>query len=318
MKLTTKTILALLACTAVVGTGSAQNWRLNNVQQSTTLTTNANVSAVAIDPITGQADVNTGNVQPTGSVALTVPGGTVLINTAFNVSWAASNLGSIVTCTPGAAPAGVTGWPTAVQSGTTGSFSVTGTTIGTKTFTISCTGTSTVSDSKSVSIVDGGGPCPSANIFGQPMTAALETTWAGFFNRAFPGSSGDSGPATLNDKQYISASFQVPTGGFTPDRLLLGTTSPTVPGIEKATLAISECPGVISNVGAAVGCTGGEFSGGIELTTPGNNFPLSAGRCSLVRGRQYYLNIGQSACRDTQGQSSTCLTLISVQTTNNR
>jgi hypothetical protein len=208
MKLTTKTILALLACTAVVGTGSAQSWRLNGTQQSTALTTTANVSAVAIDPITGQADVNTGNTPPpSGSVTLTVPGGTVQVNTAFNVSWATSNLGASVTCTPGAAPAGVSGWPTAVQSGATGSFSVSGTTIGTKTFTVTCTGTDTVSDSKSVTISTTS-TCGSPNIFGQPMTIATALTWPEFFGRAFPSLQGDQGPAVLNERQYISGVYR--------------------------------------------------------------------------------------------------------------
>ncbi len=150
---------------------------------------------------------------------------------------------------------------------------------------------------------------PSATLPNPIPLSGVITNWTAFFGRAFPGLQGDQAAAMLSGGQYIAVAFQVPTGGFTPDRVLQGVISGSSAGQTKATIAISECPGVIQQTAR---CTSFEGDPSLGLTGPSASFPLSNTRCVLQPGRVYYLNIANRVCDGPE-----CVTLITTQTTNN-
>jgi hypothetical protein len=150
---------------------------------------------------------------------------------------------------------------------------------------------------------------PSASLPNPIALTGVITNWTAVFGRPFPGLQGDQAVAALAGGQYIAVAFQVPTGSFSPDRVLQGVISGTSAGQTKATIAISECPGVVRQTAL---CTSFEGDPSLGLTVPSASFPLSSTRCQLQPGRVYYLNIANRVC-DAQD----CATLITTQTTTN-
>ncbi len=319
MKRITKQITALLGLAVIVGTGSAQTWSVNGVQQTSTLSSDPAVSAAAIDPITGQLAVLTAGAILTPTVTVTAPTTNTPINTAFSVSWTTSNFSGTVTCVPQSAPSGVINWPAGQNNGASGTINnVQATADGNYLLQISCTGSSGGGATGSATVpVNSSCPSPVFDMLPAPAGSTNPTplaggqmAWSSFFGRAFPGLQGDQGVANLSAGEYIAVSFQGPTGGFaSADRSLQGAINGGG-GQTKATVAISECPGVVRTVPK---CTSFEGDPSIGFTSQGANFPLSFTRCVIIPGRAYFLNIANRVCDGAQ-----CSTIISIQTTNNR
>jgi hypothetical protein len=145
-----------------------------------------------------------------------------------------------------------------------------------------------------------------------PLTGA-RTTWERFFGRAFPSQPGDQGIARLGPAKYLAVEFIVPSTGFTPDRNMQGVISITGNGSIRATVAISECMGVVRTAGTSSSrCTSFEADPSFGFTFLGTNFPFSSTRCELRPGQRYFLNIANRRCNNTQ-----CATELSVQWTSN-
>jgi hypothetical protein len=316
MKRITKQITALLGLAVIVGTGSAQTWTVNGAQQNSTLSSDPAVSAAAIDPITGQLAVVTSACTSgcNQTVTVTGPSSNTPSNTNFTVSWTATGFTGAVTCVPQTAPSGIINWPAGQSfSGATGSVNnVQATADGNYTLQVTCNG---VPGSSGNIVINGACPSPVFDMLPAPAgstnptpLAGGQTAWSAFFGRAFPGLQGDQGVANLSAGEYIAVSFQ--SSGFTnADRVFSGVINGGG-GQTKATIAISECPGVVRTNPK---CTSFEGDPSIGITSQGANFPLSFTRCVIIPGRPYFLNIANRVCDGPQ-----CSTILSVQTTTNR
>lgn len=293
MKTYNKFILALLCSALVVGTGSAQTWTINGTTQTTQLTTSANESAVAIDPLTGVATVKTQGAGP--SVAISANPVSVNINAASMISWTASGFGNNLNCTRTSSPA-LSGWTGGPFPGATGSVSVTmPATAQTVTITLSCTGDNgTVSNFTTVAVTDPGTMVnctqrpPSYN--GSPRTL-FSRSFFEMWDLPFPGSVGQgtfSGNGIGITHGTVQAfQFVAPSSATVPfDGYLIAVYSPELGGRGTIVAGFSECPGEINN--QTLSCEG-------DLSKPRSDWtvrvPPTATRCPFVPGKTYYYNM---------------------------
>ena len=288
MKTYNKFILALLGATLVVGTGSAQNWTVNGTTQPTQLTTSANESAVAIDPLTGVATVKTAGAGP--SVSISASPSSVIVGAVSTISWTASGFGNNLNCTRTSSPSNLNGWSGTFPNAT-GSSSVTmPATAQTVTLTLSCSGDNgTVSNFTTVAVNPNNGvDCSTRppNVFGSPRTV-VSKTFASIWNTDFPGVFGSSfGVAPtpgIADGTVVAYSFVAPFNNVIEGFLQLAF-SPDGGGRGTLAAGFSECEGEINNLQPT--CEAGTFKLRNEWTTTGR-----AGACNLIPGRRYYYNM---------------------------
>jgi hypothetical protein len=305
MKMQNKLWLALVG-TLIVGTGSAQTWTVDGLNQASQLTTNASQSAVAVDPATGQVDLVTGTtINPTLTIQSS---GAPTVNQLFTVSYTATNFTPSV-CTATSTPT-LTGW-NGVLTGTSSQAS--STTAGTFSLSLSCTragGSPVTSNTLSVTVTNPNTNCPAPNILGattirgatvfasdRPFQATFTSPEVP--NPTFPAPTGvTSQPFDVQYNEVTAIAFVMPTGGLPTDGTLQASESPTAArGIPI--IALSDCRGdtrTSLNTGAR-SCVDGGFSGqtaGVSWTDTDNNFPQSFQKCRLTPGVTYFINIAST------------------------
>ncbi len=315
MKTYNKFILALLCSTLVVGTGSAQNWTVNGTTQTTQLTTSANESAVAIDPLTGVATVKTAGAGP--SVAISASPNSVNVNGASTISWTASGFGNNLNCTRTSSPAGLSGW-SGSSTNATGSVSVTmPATAQSVSLTLSCTGDNgNVSNFTTVAVgtaVDCTQRPP--GVSGAPGVPAssrilVNRQFSSIWGTDFPGTFGPAVTSNITDGTVVAYAFMAPFNN-TIEGYFQTVPTPTGSGLGTAATSLSECPGDISN--AVPTCEPSFGKTRNEWTTNGR---LDA--CNLIPGRQYYYNLSiLGSCTFAGGApGATCAMVIEAKRRN--
>ncbi len=280
----------VIALSIVVGTGSAQNWRVDNVQQTNPLIDSNTSSAVAIDPVTGQAFVRTQAPVAGPSVSVTGPSSGAL-SAIVTVNWSAASFTGTVSC-DATTSSSATGW-TATGLGASGSRQVTlPANAGSISLSMTCTGQNgSATGSLPINVT---GACGTGSNY---QGLGISGTTISFNSLAwpsagqnFPGftSGGSNGEQFFDiSTNYIALSFvmpanTVPDGGFQSTQVLNGATG-------DPNLSITECPGVFNNSsGLCYGPAQTSSKSGIDWKVQG-----AVGlRCELIPGRTYYLNIG--------------------------
>jgi hypothetical protein len=309
-------IWLVVAGTLIVGTGAAQTWTLDTAQQSSQLTTDANQSAVAVDPVSGRVDLVTGGTPPPNPT-LTIQAPTVAtVNQAFQVSYTASNFTPSV-CTATSTPS-IAGW-NGTLSGT--SSQATASSAGTVSLSLSCTranGSPVVANNVSVA-VNVATNCPAPNILGAASIrgSAVFVTSRSFVNTygtpeipnpTFPPPTGAvSAPFSINFNEVNAIDFVMPSNGTDKDGQLQLSENPATGARGIPIIAISSCAGDASNsLGAGTGrnCLDGGFAGqtaGMSWTDNDNNFPQSSQKCRLLPGMPYFINLASNCAGSVCG-----------------
>ena len=312
MKIYNKAVLSILGSVLIVGTGSAQNWTINGLPQSTQLTSSATEAAVAIDPATGVATVKTAGAGP--SVSISANPTSVLTNATTSITWNASGFGGNLNCTRTSSPSGLTGW-SSTSNTATGSTSVTmPATAQTVTISLSCTGDNGSANSfTSVSVTQpgtGGVDCtqrrPGYN--GSPRQE-VRRSYFSIFNAGFPGpinARWEGQPSGVADGAVIALEFVAPTSPAQGYMDIVD--SPDRGGFGRVTAGFSDCPGEISTFvpGSTTvlnPCWGGELKTLSRWTLD----PGDVNRCVLIPGKTYFLNITMvERCLSSGGAPANC------------
>jgi hypothetical protein len=283
----------VIALSIVVGTGSAQNWRVDNVQQTNPLIDSNTQSAVAIDPVTGQAFVRTQAPAAGPSVSVTGPSAGAPSAT-VTVSWSAASFTGNVSC-DATTGSGATGW-SATGLGSSGSRQVTlPASQGSITLGMTCTGQNG-SASGSLTINVSSNNCTGANAPNyqglgiQGSTAAFNSFAWPSVGQNFPGftSGGTNGEQFFSiQSNFVALSFVMPSntppaGRFQSTQVLNGAFGDPI-------VSLTECPGVFND--ASLLCYGPPQTtskSGLDWKVQG----APDARCELIPGRTYHLNIG--------------------------
>ena len=278
-------------CEGVVPAGAG--WSINGFVQPTRLSTNANESAVAVDPLTGATAIKTTPPPPpTPTLSLSafspVSGGA-----STTVTWSSTNFIGTVNCTRTSNPS-LSGWSGTSQlaSGSLNVLMPTQQQI--VTLTLNCTADNgSASSSTNVEVQP---PLPNCTnrppaVFGSPRTL-VSRTFSSIWNTNFPGlfntAYGASAPG-IADGTVIAYSFVAPFGNSI-EGYILAVYSADSGGRGSLAAGFSECPGEINAVTPT--CTGSLGKIRNEWTTNGRN-----GACNLVPGRTYYYNLSiENSC----------------------
>jgi hypothetical protein len=313
MKMQNKLWLALVG-TLIVGTGSAQSWTVDANPQASQLTTDADKSAVSVDPATGRVDLVTSS-QPPVTLSIQAPG-SVNANAQFTVSYTATNF-QAVTCTASSTPS-IPGW-NGTLSGTSSQATAPGS--GSVTLSLFCTrsgGANVVAPNVTVN-VNPPTNCPGTPNLGGTLAAPVQTvrgqavisvprTFADIFGSSFPGETGtifgQGTSVSLNFNETWAIAFTMPAN-LTKDGFFKLSESPAGGATGVPYISISPCAGELRNNTTLFpwfGSAGsnqrscaespGNISADANWTDLDNNLIVSSQRCQLTPGQTYYLNIG--------------------------
>ncbi len=292
MKTYNKLILSIFGSAFVAGTVSAQTFTVTG--QGTQLSTSSNLSAVAIDPATGQTTINAETPASQPSVTISATPGSVATNGAVTVSWSTSAFTGAVNCTRISSPV-LSGWN---ESSTlaSGSTSVTmPSTPGQVSLTLSCTGSngSATSPAANVTVTQPGQTVDCSNrrpgVSGAPGVPGssrilVNREFSSIWGTNFPGIFGPTIVNTVADGTVVAYAFVAPPNNDNIEGWFQTVPTPTASGRGTAATGLSECPGDISN--AVPTCEPSFGKTRNEWTTTGR---LNA--CNLIPGRQYYYNL---------------------------
>ena len=289
----------------LTGLCSAQNLTVDGFTTGV-LNSTANVSAISINPVTGDALVRGGpaitscSVEPTnilGTVTISAPGSSTA-GAQINVSW--STTGTTVgsnPCTPSfSGTSGSSGWPTTAQ-GSSGSVAVTlgSATTANYTFRMSCafTGGAVLQSATTfVAPVTSCGGQPAPNWMGAPLGRANLLAWSNAFAEPFPRRFNFEHSVAMGNGVYhaiefiaVGPSFGIPVSGLVEAGQATFSTG-------GASATISDCEGDFSaprlNVGGR-NCfvpAGGKLT--LQWTTDASTNPSA---CLLTPGQRYFYNI---------------------------
>jgi hypothetical protein len=331
-------LLALFSTTLIVGTGSAQTIVIDSAP-ALNLTTQINsgiaLSSIAIDPITGNAQVRTqaGNINsctgsgnpPGRSVTVSAPA-SAAPSAVINVAWTANNFTGTTTCTVSGGT-NTTGWTgTNLPYPATSSLQVTlaATQPASYTFTVTCSDGSSAQGSAATSVSGGGGggDCSDPLIGtynGATLNVNAVRNWENTFvtggqtNVPFPGPPNRQFNASLSRGAYDSMRFVVPLTlpqGFRADLSNFVTTSSAT---SVLVAAVSECQGdfrpSLNNSSLRRLCTdqGGVGGTSIGVVVDAGNGPYNSETCSIVRGRTYFVNTSFGTSSNQTGGSAFCV-----------
>ena len=284
MKTHNKIILSMLGSALLAGTVSAQNWTVNGTTNPLPLTTSSDLSAVAIDPLTGVASVRTAAPAGTPSVSISAAPTSVNVNGTTTVTWSTAGFTGALNCTR-------TGGWSGSSSEASGSVLVTmPSTQQTVTLTLSCTASNgTASNFTNVVVTPTGVNCsarPPA-VLGSPRVL-VNREFFSLYGTNFPGTFGPTILGSVADGTVAAYAFVAPVDNVISG-FLLSTASPEG-GRGAAIAGLSECPGEISET--PINCFGGTGKTRNEWTTTGR-----VNSCNLIPGRQYYYNFStQGSC----------------------
>ena len=302
----------------VAGTGSAQTYTVNGVTQPSPLIESATLSAVSVDPFTGNVAIRTAAPAGTPVVSISAAPASVSVNGTTTVSWSTSGFTGALNCTRTSSPA-LSGW-TGTSTLASGSVAVTMPSAAqTVTLTLSCTGgNGTASNSTNVAVTQPGGvdcstrpPGYNSNgtIAGTSPRSLVVRPFLQLFNEAFPGTSGSrwqGDPNGVADGAVLAFEF-VAANTLRPNGRFEAVDNPDRGGFGQVTTAISECPGHIAQRSQSAPAELSACWGGFLKTSaywsfiPGNN------DCLLIPGKTYYYNITMSErCLNANNQPSNC------------
>ena len=324
MKTHNKIILSMLGSAFLAGTVSAQNWTVNGTTNPLPLTTSSDLSAVAIDPLTGVASVRTAAPAGTPAVSITAAPGSVVVNGTTTVTWSATGftdgagIAVTPTCTRTSSPA-LSGWSgtSVVPIPIPVSVTMPGTQQ-TVTLTLSCTASNgTASNFTNVVVTQPGAgvdcsfrpPGYNSGTTGvtSPRTLVIRSFFS-LYNASFPGPPGqrwDGQPSGVSDGIVLAFEFVAPAAPLNGYLELVSSTDRG--GFGVPTTGFSECPGYIvqrlqGSPTALDPCWGGDTKPTaywtLNPTTPS---------CLLTPGKTYYFNITLAdRCLNSNNQPANC------------
>lgn len=286
----------------LTGLCSAQNLTVDGFTTGI-LNSAPNVSAISINPVTGDASVRgdpaiqSCQVVPSGGLTVTAPA-SATAGAQINVSW--NTTGTTVgsnPCTPSfAGTFGSTGWPTSPQ-GPNGSVAVTlgSATTASYTFTMTCafpSGSQVRSVTTLVAPVTSCSGQPAPNWLGLPLGRANLLAWSNAFADTFPRRFNFEHAVAMGNSVYEAIEFIAvgPSQGIPVSGLIEAGQATFSTG--AAIASFSDCEGDFSaarlNVGGrnCLSLTGGKLT--LQWTTDAATNPSA---CLLVPGQRYYYNV---------------------------
>lgn len=312
MKLSIRLVLLSLGLVNGVATSSADVIIDGQVVQS------ADISAISIDPVSGDINVTAGGLYtvtrdddpqsgPTVVInSLTASSTSILEGQAITISWSTTDA---ETCTPSNGGGGWSSQTITLPSGTSSSLTLA--TAGTYTFRLDCSNSTPSNTFRTVSVnvsPDDPGPsdCPT------PTLAGNTIDWANHFGSVWPDPTYAQKLTTIPRAGYLAIEFN--TGSVVEDGGISSINHTSTYGDRFG--AISECPGDFSQrlPDTVANCTELWYiGGGIGWNTLAGD---QSRQCDLQPNTTYYLNVtftdGVNPATDRCVGSFGCKTYISV------
>jgi len=245
----------------------------------------SDIQSITISPGSGDIFVSTipgydvtksGNPPPPPSVTINSFSATsynILVDGYTKLSW---NVSNAVSCTP---TGGDFGWTNTDISLPTGTRNIKITSEGSYQFTLTCNGSNSDTDVRSLTVTASTTPPPQGNCPTPTLVGDVQN-WSSFWMVDFPGPGYDNQFATIARKGYLALKFN--TGSVYDDGKLSSIETTQTDGVRLG--SISECPGDF-NAPAECDYVWG-ISGGIRWATNGRS-----GACQLKANTDYYFNI---------------------------
>jgi len=279
----------------------------------------ADISAISVDPISGDVNVTAGGLYTVTRETGPETGPTVVINslTASNnsilegesvtISWATTDADS---CTPVNGGGGWSSQVIGLPSGTSASFTLA--TAGTYTFRLNCSNATPTSTFRTVSVVVSAEVVPNPTNCPTPALAGNTVAWSSHFGQAWPDPTYAEKLTSIPTRGYLAIEFN--TGSIVENGGIASIQHTSTSGDRLG--AISECPGDFSErlPDSILRCTENWYiGGGIGWNTFDGN---QSGQCNLEPNTTYYLNLtftnGVNPLSDRCVSTGSCRTIMRV------
>lgn len=280
----------------------------------------ADISAISIDPISGDVTVAAGGLYTVTKDGEPPPGPQVAINTltassntilegqSITISWTTTDAES---CTPSGGGGGWSSEVISLPGGTSSSLTLA--TAGTYVFTLGCTNSTPTSTSRNVSVqVDSDDPPPPASDCPAEYVSPLAGTtgaWSSFWGQNWPAPAYSELVMGVRTAGFRALEFS--TGVIVEDGAI--TTIPHTSTNGNRQAAISLCPGDFTeHLPESSGCYKSMYIGdNLKWNTMAGS---KLGSCDLDPNTTYYLNItftnGVDPSTDQCSETSSCRTII--------